>query len=165
MGCQHLYAEESYIAPTCETEGVLTEVCSLCGDEKITTEAALGHDYITSLDTPAVCEKDGYYRARCMRCKKEVIENRPAPGHSYVTETESEDEITKVCTVCGTVTTEAKERRNLVDAFKNPLVIGVCVIVVVQAVLLTAVGIHRHSMHKTVRKTNTDINEDEEETL
>lgn len=157
--CPHQYETVSYTAPTCEAEGIRVEICSLCGEEKTTGEAALGHDYLTSIDTPAGCEKDGYYRARCLRCGKERIENRPATGHHYVTEAESDTEIVKVCTVCGAKVTETKEQRNLSDALKNPLFIGVCGIVFIQAVLLTAVGIHRNTVHKTERKGNNAIDE------
>ncbi len=163
-GCVHEFEEVSRTAPSCETDGILTSVCTLCGEERSEiTESAWGHDYIVSLDTPASCEKDGYYRARCHRCGNELTGTRPATGHSYDVTSETEDEISLVCRVCGHGTTEQKERRNISDILTSPLFLVIAAVVVLQAVLLIGLNLYRRKVHKTRIPANNYIIEDFEE--
>jgi len=152
--CSHIFTEQSHVAPSCETEGKTVSVCSLCGEEMIEEAAALGHDLIVSLDTPAVCEKDGYYRARCIRCGKEIADTRPAPGHTYAEESEQNGVITKRCSLCGVTTTEQIAPKESTQLFRSPLFITVCAIILFQAVFLVVMGLHRRKVNKPFGKAN-----------
>jgi len=154
---EHLYFETARTEPTCTADGTVVSVCDSCGDEKTEVIPAIGHDLITSMDTPASCEKEGFYRARCMRCREEITEKHPALGHRYEVESESKDEIVKICRRCGSRITETVTRRN---PLTSPLIIGVCVIVALQAVLLGVMAVHRKKTHKPLKPGDNDMEDD-----
>jgi len=170
--CSHIYKEKSSAEsqgqpdgenkpdrrtePDCVTDTVKTEACILCGDERTVTIPAPGHDYAVSMDYPAECEKDGFYRAKCRRCGDEIIKNIPAEGHDYEVESTDHEsgEVTKVCRKCGARITETVERRSIGDILRNPIFIGICVIVAVQAVLIIVTHIGRK---KRYARRHTEI--------
>ncbi len=154
--CLHAFEVHSRTAATCEEAGVISSVCTLCGEEKTETTAAVGHDLIVSTDTPAECTKDGYYRARCHRCGEETMETRTALGHDYVpADDERGGEIPMECSRCGDRTTHTVERRSIADLLTHPLFLVITGIVLLQAALLTGLSLHRRWMHKSKRSADT----------
>ncbi len=82
----HDYVDTT-VDPTCDEEGYIQHVCSVCG---ATTEsdyiAALGHDYTLAESAPT-CTEPGMLKYSCMRCGdsyEEVNEAAPALGHDYI---------------------------------------------------------------------------------
>ncbi len=157
VSCIHRFEEISRTEPTCDTAGSTQSACAHCGEETTEQTAALGHDYIVSLDSPATCTEDGYYRARCLRCGAETSETRPATEHSF-----TED---GVCAYCG----EAGDgpRRSIATLLTHPLFIAVLAILLLQAAFLVGLSHHRRRMHKSRRRANTYTMEenDTDETL
>ncbi len=76
--CTHTYTTISNTA-TCEAEGVKTERCTLCGDERTTTSDALGHLSLAS-DWSCDATHHWYY---CRRCNEKLT----IQAHSYISST------------------------------------------------------------------------------
>ena len=81
--------EVSGSEPTCTEEGLDLYRCSVCGEEKTETAAALGHLYIDDVYIDPGCAEIGYKNVICDRCGEVVEEDVeiPALGHisdSYV---------------------------------------------------------------------------------
>ena len=81
----HVHAHEAVVtAPTCETAGYTTYTCE-CGDTYTGDEvAALGHNYVESIDKNATCSEAGSKSYECSVCFDSYDEEIPATGeHDY----------------------------------------------------------------------------------
>ena len=67
---------------TCETIGLWSERCSVCGIRRV-TQQALGHDWSVIDNHMPTCTSDGYRQLLCCRCFKTVREVIPATGHKW----------------------------------------------------------------------------------
>ena len=68
---------------TCETDGKLLEICSRCGQVKVTATPKGEHDYVTYTVT-ATCTSPGYTVRECEVCGDRHIEDiTPALPHDY----------------------------------------------------------------------------------
>ena len=79
---QHNYIENKREA-TCNTAGLITYTCSVCGSTKESvTIPALGHDMegATMTKEPS-CSEEGLMTDKCKRCSRTVTETVPALGH------------------------------------------------------------------------------------
>ena len=104
----HTY-ESTVTAPTCESDGYTTYVCSTCGDTYVADEvAALGHTEQTVSGKKATCTETGLTDGvKCSTCNK-VITNQetiPATNHSYKSTVtaptcEAEGYTTYTCSSC-----------------------------------------------------------------
>ena len=108
--CVHNYAADTQ-APTCETAGLTTYTCTLCGEGYTEEIPALGHDYKT-VTVEATCESAGSVTTTCATCGDKTVETIPALGHDYETTTvaatcETAGSATKLCTTCGDKTVES----------------------------------------------------------
>ncbi len=91
-------------AATCTETGITDgKKCSVCGTTTVEQEeiAALGHDYIESVEVAATCTVEGLKRFSCENCSDTYTEVIKTTGHSYV---DSEF----VCKNCGFDNTEYK---------------------------------------------------------
>ena len=107
--CVHNYAADTQ-APTCETAGVTTYTCTLCGEGYTEEIPALGHDYKT-VTVEATCETAGSVTTTCATCGDKTVETIPALGHDYKTVTveatcESAGSVTTTCATCSDKTVE-----------------------------------------------------------
>ena len=111
--CSHSYTSQVTTEATCETAGVRTYTCSLCGDSYTESIAALGHSY-ESVVTAPTCTDKGYTTYTCSLCGDSYTGNEvAATGHSYddgvVTLAPSCDTAgvkTFTCSACGDTYTE-----------------------------------------------------------
>lgn len=92
--CVHNYAADTQ-APTCETAGLTTYTCTLCGEGYTEEIPALGHDYKT-VTVEATCETAGSVTTTCATCGDKTVETIPALGHDYKTTT-----VAATCTTGG----------------------------------------------------------------
>ena len=83
--CNHEYIVDSTTEATCTTDGVITYVCTLCGEVYYEiVEYAFGHDYIFQSSTEADCENNGVNVYACSRCGETYEEiHTSAYGHNY----------------------------------------------------------------------------------
>lgn len=86
------------VQPTCEKDGYVAEVCTLCGEEiSKTILPKSGHKAVVNQHKDATCTEDGYDRTYCNDCKKVISETViKAPGHKIVV-----DEKAATCTENG----------------------------------------------------------------
>ena len=102
-------------APGCETAGVKTYVCTVCGESRTETLAALGHDMVYTPSKDATCTEDGEAAgAYCSRC--DYVEEAggviPALGHKWKetarveADCTNEGSISHTCERCGETKTE-----------------------------------------------------------
>ena len=71
-------------APGCETEGVRSYCCTVCGAQRTEAVPALGHDWHTETIPPG-CVMPGILLKSCWRCGKEVETptDEPPLGHDW----------------------------------------------------------------------------------
>ncbi len=110
--------ENSYVAPTCTTEGWTEYTCEITRAMNVGKEGwcenhkkaepipALGHAYAITASSPPGHAKDGYISYRCTRCGDSYTETIPGEPHTFVqTATvepscEAPGEVISVCS-CG----------------------------------------------------------------
>ena len=99
--------------PGCESEGVMTYTCTVCGDTYTEAIPAAGHNYDKGVvTTNPGCESEGVMTYTCTVCGDTYTEAIPAAGHNYESvvttpATCTADGVkTITCTVCGHTTTE-----------------------------------------------------------
>lgn len=132
-GHTHTYTQTGYTAPTCTAEGLLTEKCSVCNDEKQSTIKALGHSYEDGIcsrceaadpDTvcrhtncgteifDVTCTTDGYETTVCYDCGEEIGERVviPATGH---------DHVNGICSNCG-----HKDKNRITNDYQDVHIVG-----------------------------------------
>ncbi len=95
LPCQHSWdGGKETTKAKCETAGVKTYTCSLCGKTKTETIPALGHSYNNGTVTKkATCTEAGTKTFTCSTCRTTKTETISATGHSY-----SEAVVTKAAT-------------------------------------------------------------------
>lgn len=70
-------------APGCETTGVKTYTCSVCGETKTEEIAATGHTMNEGVVIDPTCENAGSKTYTCTVCGKEQVETIAALGHNW----------------------------------------------------------------------------------
>ena len=71
-------------APGCETEGVKTYTCTICGEIKTEAVDALGHSFGEWIETTApTCTEAGVETRTCASCGETETREVAALGHSY----------------------------------------------------------------------------------
>ena len=79
--CNHNYEGEITTPAKCETSGVMTYTCTLCGDTYDETITATGHNYECEV-VDATCLQDGYTLFTCSDCYDSYRTNIiPSGGH------------------------------------------------------------------------------------
>lgn len=117
---KHEYVVMDSTAATCTAEGVTISVCRLCGDEKIETAKATGHDWgEKEVVVEATCKgegKDGKYLYTCKNCGALRTETVAAPSHVIVEDPAVEPAIGvpgktagSHCEVCGDIIVAQEE--------------------------------------------------------
>ena len=110
--CVHEWDDGNVTTPAgCETDGVMTYTCKLCGTTKIETISAKGHTWDEgTVTTPAGCETSGVMTYECTICGDTYTEAIAVTGHSFSAWTESkapncteEGQKTRTCGTCGKV--------------------------------------------------------------
>ncbi len=106
----HHETEEITAAPTCETEGVRTFTCTVCGAVRTEKIPALPHKEVETRTEPT-CETDGSVTRTCETCGRTHTEVLPKVGHDEIlTVTEptcmAEGKKEWVCRFCGRTRTE-----------------------------------------------------------
>ena len=82
--CSHSYTSEVTTAATCNSSGVRTYTCSLCGDSYTETIAAKGHSYTSKVTAPT-CTSQGYTTYTCSACGSSYKDSYTAVSdHTYV---------------------------------------------------------------------------------
>ena len=80
----HIYQETITQAPSCEEAGVKTLTCSVCGDTKTETVAAIGHNEIPYEAKAPTCTAIGWDAyVKCSRCDYSTYAEKAALGHNY----------------------------------------------------------------------------------
>lgn len=105
--CKHEYVESSRVDATCEKEGYIIKVCSLCDKETKQTIAKIPHEYVEEKVLPT-CTEEGYTLKVCKNCDHEEITNYVSElGHDFgswetiIEATELSDGLKRrTCTVC-----------------------------------------------------------------
>ena len=95
-GCKHVWNEESRKEATCTENGLITRVCTKCGEKESTEIAALGHKAVEDKAVAATCTKAGKTAgSHCSVCGEvlEVQKSVKALGHSW-----DAGEVTKAAT-------------------------------------------------------------------
>ena len=92
QGCNHDYTSEITTTPTCNTKGVMTFTCIMCGHSYTETIPSIDHSYNAKVTTAATCTKAGVMTYSCSACGDKYTEVIPAAGHSFDN---------GKCTVCG----------------------------------------------------------------
>ena len=92
--CSHSYTSKVTTVATCNSAGVRTYTCSLCGSSYTEAIAATGHSYTSKVTTAATCTGTGVKTYTCSLCGSSYTESIPATGHSYSGGS---------CTACGAV--------------------------------------------------------------
>ena len=122
----HDYEQTDIVFSSCTEQGSMTEICTLCGDEKTEIITALGHKYQYETVDPT-CTDDGHKTGVCQRCGDISDETIPAIGHDYPDEWTLVNESTiareglqtKTCMRCGLVLSEILPKKSPL-----PLIIG-----------------------------------------
>ena len=105
--CKHEYVESSRVDATCEKEGYIIKVCSLCDKETKQTIAKIPHEYVEEKVLPT-CTEEGYTLKVCKNCDHEERINYVSElGHNFgswetiIEATELSDGLKRrTCTVC-----------------------------------------------------------------
>lgn len=63
----HVYKTKISMKATCKARGYVVEVCTECGNTRVTRPAALGHNYVQTVVAPTHLAQ-GYTINRCTRC-------------------------------------------------------------------------------------------------
>lgn len=82
---EHSFSKKT-VSPTCTANGSEKITCKICGEEKTTAIAALGHSYSSKFttDKAPTCTARGSKSKHCTRCdKKTQVTEIPSKGHSY----------------------------------------------------------------------------------
>ena len=80
----HSYQETITKAPTCEEAGKKTLTCSVCGDTKEESIAALGHNEISVEAKAPTCTAIGWDAyVKCSRCDYTTYKELPVTAHNY----------------------------------------------------------------------------------
>ena len=137
LACRHDFDVTSS-APDCTAAGKTTSVCSLCGYETVEETPALGHDYVTQMDTEPGCTSDGFYKGKCSRCGNVVTETKTALGHENELSSETLTHRNYICKVCGEEYAE-NIRPEAADVLKSPVVIVIIALVAIQIIAAAAV--------------------------
>ncbi len=109
--CIHDYVAVSNTA-TCTAKGIITYVCSECGDTLTMTAPATGHSYgFYVVTTAATCTFDGVKTTTCENCGATKTATIAKTGHSYAaTSTDATcttpGSVTYTCSSCGDSYTE-----------------------------------------------------------
>ncbi len=83
--CDHSYRAQITNPASCETDGIMTYLCSECGDSYTELIPATGHSYNAYVTGPT-CTAQGYTTYTCRHCGDSYTADRkPANGHSYNT--------------------------------------------------------------------------------
>ena len=100
-------------APGCETTGVMTYTCSVCGHSYTEEIPAAGHIMGEGVVVDATCETAGSKTYSCTVCGKETMETIPATGHSWSDWTQTKaptcteaGENSRTCAACGQTETQ-----------------------------------------------------------
>lgn len=95
-------------APGCETTGVKTYTCAVCGHSYTEVIPAAGHIMGEGVVVDATCETAGSKTYSCTVCGKETVETIPATGHSWSDWTQTtaptcteDGEESRTCGTCG----------------------------------------------------------------
>ncbi|MBQ3356385.1 MAG: InlB B-repeat-containing protein [Oscillospiraceae bacterium] len=122
-------------AATCTAAGNNVYVCSICGETKNETVAALGHDYLYETVEPT-CLAEGYTVCTCSRCDYEDIPDysiTAALGHDFSVLAEDEGHyIAPTCTEEGLAYYQCSrcdafdEEGTVLEALGHDYVNGVC---------------------------------------
>lgn len=114
--CTHEWDEGTVTTPAgCESNGIMTYTCKLCGDTKTESIPAEGHKWDNGIVTiPAGCETSGVKTYTCTVCEDTYTEEIAATGHSFSEWTESkaptcteEGQEARTCGTCGKVETRS----------------------------------------------------------
>lgn len=104
----HNYTDWQTKTPaTCNMEGVLYKVCTICDKSEYKKVPATGkHNYESwKVQKKVTCTSDGESRSTCSVCGHQEIKIAQSAGHKYeLKSTETVDEMvikTSVCSVCG----------------------------------------------------------------
>lgn len=84
--CTHQYsAFTSDGNATCERDGTMTTVCTICGDRHTVAESGSRkrHNYQITEEREATCTTDGKVVTTCTNCGKSTTQTSKAYGHSY----------------------------------------------------------------------------------
>ena len=111
----HSYTKK-VVAPTCKDKGYTVYECTKCKDSYIDDyKDTVGHDYVTTVTTPATCKKTGVKTSTCSVCGDKFTTTIPMIDHKEVTDKAVAPTCTKTgltegshCSVCGDVITEQK---------------------------------------------------------
>ncbi|MEE3439731.1 bacterial Ig-like domain-containing protein, partial [Ruminococcus sp.] len=111
----HSYTKK-VVAPTCKDKGYTVYECTKCKDSYIDDyKDTVGHDYVTTVTTPATCKKTGVKTSTCSVCGDKFTTTIPMIDHKKVTDKAVAPTCTKTgltegshCSVCGDVITEQK---------------------------------------------------------
>jgi len=147
--CQHVYENRTETPAGCETDGCITETCSVCGYVREETLPSPGHDLTVMMDVPASCDGEGYYRAECRVCDHRITESRPALGHTYIIKEETGTHVIKSCVRCQAEITEEVRHRNILTIFQNPVTAAVMIVILIQLIAIPTILLHhRHHQNK-----------------
>ena len=108
----HNYTSEVTIEAGCESAGLMTYTCTVCGDSYTKEISPTGHNY-TKVVTKPTCTEGGYTTYTCACGDSYVADKTDALGHSFGDWTQSkapscteEGEEHRECTRCGHVETQ-----------------------------------------------------------
>lgn len=82
----HNWETIKVVEPTCTKAGQKTEVCSICGEEKITSLPATGHKWSAwSVELEPTCEVNGLRTRRCLSdCCYDAYNNETVTEHEII---------------------------------------------------------------------------------
>jgi phage FluMu protein Com len=82
LGHNYIKDETESTEATCESAGLLVEICEICEDRKETTIEALGHKYTSEVTLEPTCEEDGVRTYTCNNgCGESYTEVISKLGH------------------------------------------------------------------------------------
>ena len=123
----HFYRNVSIVAPTCTADGSITYTCSMCNGTK-TEVVTARHTYHATVDIVADCYNKGQISFKC-DCGATDTPKVTDYVHKFTTQVtvepthDTEGVLTKTCSVCNTVETEAipvKHDKTMVTAMTAP---------------------------------------------
>ena len=80
--CEHDYAVHVIQQGSCTVNGILENICTICGDTNTQVMEATGHSYTLSIQSPT-CVSAGMKTYLCSGCANKIEEPISATGHSY----------------------------------------------------------------------------------
>lgn len=83
---EHTYSSQVSVEATCETSGVMTYTCNVCGKSYVEDIAPKNHSYSYTVTKKATCDEKGIMTYTCNKCSSSYTELIEVIEHEYTSQ-------------------------------------------------------------------------------